>query len=182
MNAPARGARGVLIGRFQPFHLGHLAVVGQIRRLHPDEELLLAIGSAQESFTPQNPFTAGERYEMIEAALAGGGPDGCRILPLPDVQRHGVWVAHTVDLLPSFRRVHTNNPLTRHLFERAGFSVESPPYVERERFEGRKIREAMVAGKGWTKLVPPEVRAILERIEGPRRLRELVRGDRPASA
>lgn len=175
MSAAGRPARGLLVGRFQPFHLGHRAVVAAIRRAHPEEELLLAIGSAQESYTPENPFSASERYEMIAAALAGARQDGCLALPLPDIDRHGVWVAHAEDLLPGFRRVHTNNPLTRHLFERAGYVVEAPAWVDRDRFEGRRVRGALAEGRGWEELVPPEVRAILVRLDAPRRLRDLVR-------
>ena len=55
--------RGLLIGRFQPFHGGHLEVVRKIRTDRPAASLLIGIGSAEESYTWENPFTAGERIE-----------------------------------------------------------------------------------------------------------------------
>lgn len=173
MTGATRPARGLLVGRFQPFHRGHLGVVGAIRRGHPDEELILAIGSAQESFTPSNPFTASERFEMIHRALREAKQDGCLVVPLPDVQRHAVWVAHTEELLPPFGRVHTNNPLTAHLFGRAGYPVEAPAWIDREHLEGRTIRRAMMEATGWESAVPPAVAGFLVEIEAPRRLREL---------
>ena len=173
MSASPRGPRGLLVGRFQPFHKGHAAVVAAIRHQRPDEELILAIGSAQESYTPENPFSARERFEMILAALRESRTDGCLVVPLPDVARHGVWVAHAEELLPEFRRVYTNNPLTRHLFERAGYPVETPTWVDRERFEGRKVRAALANDAGWSDLVPAAVAELLRRWEAPRRLREL---------
>jgi nicotinamide-nucleotide adenylyltransferase len=181
MSAVPPEVRGLLVGRFQPFHNGHLAVVRAIRRAHPKEGLILAIGSAEESYTPDNPFTSRERFEMIEAALVGAGVDGWLIVPLPDVHRHGVWVAHAEELLPPFRRVYTHNPLTRHLFERDGYPVESPGWVQRSRYEGRRIRAALARDRGWRPLVPPEVVEILLRIDAPYRLRDLVH-PRPARA
>ena len=57
----------LFIGRFQPFHEGHLSVVK--RALRDNDFLLIGIGSAEEDYLPDNPFTAGERWEMIRAAL-----------------------------------------------------------------------------------------------------------------
>ncbi|NTV27538.1 MAG: adenylyltransferase/cytidyltransferase family protein, partial [Methanothrix sp.] len=62
--------RGLYIGRFQPYHLGHQAVLDRIAE--EMEEIVIVIGSAQESHTSENPFTAGERMDMIYAALKAG--------------------------------------------------------------------------------------------------------------
>jgi nicotinamide-nucleotide adenylyltransferase len=164
---------GLLVGRFQPFHSGHLAVVQRVRADHPTEMLLLGIGSAQVSYTMENPFTAGERFEMIERALAEAHVDGCRAVPLPDIDRHALWVAYLESQLPAFTRVYTNNPLTRLLFERAGYAVESPPLIDRARFEGTHLRAAMRSGDGWRDLVPGAVRDYLVEIRAPERLRLL---------
>jgi nicotinamide-nucleotide adenylyltransferase len=171
MTGPRTAARGLLVGRFQPFHRGHLAVARAIRQAHPDEVLILAIGSAQSSFTRENPFTAAERFEMIAAALKASALAGCLIVPLPDVRRHSVWVAHAEELLPFFRRVHTNNPLTHRLFERAGYLVEAPAMVDRGRFEGHRIREALAGGGEWESAVTPEVAALVRAYDGAGRLR-----------
>jgi len=165
--------RGLLVGRFQPFHNGHLAVVQGVRAAHPDETLILGVGSAQASHTWDNPFTAGERAEMIERALAAASVDGWTVVPLVDIDRHALWVAHVASLVPPFERVHTNNPLTRLLFERAGYVVESPPLVDRERFEGARIRSLIAAGATPRELLPPTVGTYLDAIDGWARLRLL---------
>ena len=166
--------RGLLIGRFQPFHNGHLAAVARLRRDRPDEALVLGIGSAQASFTTDNPFTAGERHEMISRALAEAELVGCLPIPVPDIDRHAMWVAYVESLLPPFRRVYTNNALTRLLFERAGYAVESPALVERDRFEGTRVRAALASGGDWRSLVPPSVGAYLEEIGAPGRVHLLM--------
>jgi nicotinamide-nucleotide adenylyltransferase len=162
--------RGVLIGRFQPFHLGHLAVTREIRAARPDDGLVLGIGSAQASYSWTNPFTAGERTEMIEAALEEAAIRGVSVVPVPDIDRHALWVAHVESLVPRFDRVYTNNPLTRALFERSGYAVTSPTLVERERFEGARVREAIAVDRGWKDLVPPAIAHALSQLHAPERL------------
>ncbi len=173
--------RGLLIGRFQPFHGGHLEVVRTIRSTRPAEHLLLGVGSAQESFTWKNPFTAGERLEMIARALDEAKITDCTALPIPDIQRHAMWVTYLQSQLPPFERVYTNNPLTQLLFEKARISVENPPVFDRHRYEGEHIRELLASGKDWRALVPPSVEGYLEEIGAPARLALLKTGEgRPA--
>ena len=165
--------RGLLIGRFQPFHGGHLEVVRKIRADRPAASLLIVVGSAEESYTWENPFTAGERVEMIDRALAEAKISGTFSLPVSDISRHALWVNYLEMLLPPFDRVYTNNPLTRVLFERAGYLVESPPLFDRERFEGVRIREQLADGSEWKTAVPPAVAAYLDEIGAPARLQVL---------
>jgi nicotinamide-nucleotide adenylyltransferase len=174
--------RGLLIGRFQPFHLGHETVVKGLRKAHPTETIVLGIGSAQESFTWNNPFTAGERHEMIERALTHDHIDRWIVVPIPDIQRHSQWVAYVESLVPPFQTVYTNNPLTRLLFERAKYKVESPALVDRERLEGAHLRELLADDRGWQDLVSEPVKEYLIEIGAPERLKMLARHERRSSS
>ena len=113
-------AYSMIVGRFQPFHNGHMDVVRKCAS--ESEHLIIGIGSAQYSHHPENPFTAGERYMMIDNSMADAGIDNYSIVPMEDLNRYSVWVAHVVSMSPPFRRVYTNNPLTR----RPRFSIISP--------------------------------------------------------
>ena len=62
--------RGLYVGRFQPFHLGHLGAIKAV--LKEIDEFVIVIGSAQYSHNSNNPFTAGERLVMIRQCPAGG--------------------------------------------------------------------------------------------------------------
>lgn len=62
---------GLYIGRFQPFHNGHLYMVQEA--LKQCEFLIIAIGSAQEKRTEKNPFDDYERYRFIRSALHADG-------------------------------------------------------------------------------------------------------------
>lgn len=170
-----RPDRGLFVGRFQPFHRGHLKAIEVIHARRPTERLLIGIGSAQESFTIQNPFTAGERFDMIDRALRAAGIDGAQIVPLPDIHQHALWVRYVEGMLPKFHHVYTNNPLTQSLFEGAGYPVEPTEMFERERWMGVYIRAALARGEAMEALVPPAVKAYLEEIGAPARLTLLAR-------
>ena len=68
--------RGLMMGRFQPFHLGHLVLVKQI--LSECDEVIIAITSSQFNYLEKDPFTAGERIEMIHQSLKEASVDVSR--------------------------------------------------------------------------------------------------------
>lgn len=57
----------VYIGRFQPFHNGHLAMLQQA--LAQAEQVIVVLGSARSARNTRNPFTAAERKQMIQASM-----------------------------------------------------------------------------------------------------------------
>ena len=58
---------GMVVGRFQPVHNGHLSIIYEA--LDNCDYLIIAIGSAQESNTPKNPFSFEFRKKLIVDAL-----------------------------------------------------------------------------------------------------------------
>jgi nicotinamide-nucleotide adenylyltransferase len=141
------------------------------------EAVILAIGSAQESHTLDNPFTAGERHLMIQKSLDALGLRNYFIIPIPDVGRNALWVSHVQALVPPFQVLVSNNALPRRLFQEAGYQVRGAPFFEREKYSGTRVRAAMLAGKGWQELVPKEVVEVVEEVHGLERLRDLAQRD-----
>jgi len=165
----------LLIGRFQPFHKGHMEVVKKVAS--ESSHLTIGIGSAQYSHTPDNPFTAGERYLMIAEALKSNGIDNFFIVPIEDLNRYSVWVSQVVSISPPFARVYSNNPLTRRLFEETGFEVKASPLYNRKEYAGTEVRKRMVKDKNWRSLVPEAVATIIDEIDGIERMKALFGGD-----
>jgi len=164
--------RGLFVGRFQPPHRGHIEALRELSGRF--DELLIAIGSAQVSHTLQDPFTAGERFEMLDAAFAEAGVSGVKVVPLMNMDRNAVWVSHVISMLPSFGVVVSNNPLTSRLFRERGITVEGFPLIERGRYRSTVVRELMVAGDdSWREMVPPSVVNIIEEIDGVARITDL---------
>ncbi|MEW6069543.1 MAG: nicotinamide-nucleotide adenylyltransferase [Candidatus Thermoplasmatota archaeon] len=166
---------GLIIGRFQPFHLGHLSVLKKIAK--ECELLIIGIGSAQYSHTLENPFTAGERYLMISKTLAQEKISNCYIVPIEDVNRYDIWVSHVEALAPKFDVVYTNNPLTKQLFLERGYKVKSMPLYDRKTYSGREIRKRMLKNEGWENLVPKPVAQIIKEIKGIERITTLAKTD-----
>lgn len=171
------GRRALFIGRFQPFHNGHLAMVKRI--LETNEEIIVGIGSAQYSHTGENPFTAGERYEMIKRALDAEGIHNYHIVPIPDTHVHSIWVSHIRSLVPHFDVVYSNSDLVVRLFREHGVKVLSPPLVDRARLSGTELRERMLKGGEWESLVPAAVAAYIGEIEGVARIQETYKYSTP---
>ncbi len=169
--------RTLFIGRFQPFHNGHLAMVQRI--LQDNDEVIIGIGSAQYSHTGENPFTAGERFEMIKRALDAVGIHDYHIVPIPDTHVHSVWVSHVKSIVPPFDAVVTNSDLVVRLFREHGLKVLSPNMVSREKYSGTEVRRRMQKGGDWQSLVPPVVAAYIEEIDGIERIRETYKYSTP---
>lgn len=171
------GNRALFIGRFQPFHNGHLAMVRRI--LETNDEIIVGIGSAQYSHTGENPFTAGERYEMIKRALDAEGIHDYHIVPIPDTHVHSVWVSHIISLVPKFDVVYTNSDLVVRLVREHGLKVLSPPLLDRRQLSGTELRERMRKGGDWQSLVPKAVSDYIKEIDGVERIRETYKYSTP---
>jgi len=166
------------VGRFQPFHLGHLYAIKEV--LTKVDELVIVIGSAQYSHNLKNPFTAGERLTMIRHALQDANADLNRvwIVPVPDVHLHMLWVSAVEGYTPKFNKLYSNEPLTRRLFIEADYTVENINLFERQTYSSTVIREKMLKDENWTNLVPKSVADFISKIDGTNRLRDLVRTDK----
>ena len=170
--------RGLYVGRFQPFHIGHLDAIKDV--LKKIDELVIVIGSAQYSHTLNNPFTAGERLVMIKDALQEANVDLSRIwiVPVPDVHLHMLWVSAVEGYTPKFKVLYSNEPLTRRLFMEAGYDVENIKLFERQLYASTLVRERMLVGDSWSSLVPKCVAEFINKIDGVNRLRDLARTDK----
>ena len=58
---------GIIIGRFQPIHIGHITLIKQaIKKSH---HVLIFLGSSFEPPTVKNPFNVQQRSELIRLGL-----------------------------------------------------------------------------------------------------------------
>ncbi len=160
--------RGLIVGRFQPLHKGHLSVIREV--LRQCDELIIVIGSAEESHTDKNPFTAGERYQMILSSLSDGERRRVLIVPIRDVNRYSVWVNHVESYVPPFDEVYSNSDLTRSLFKQAGYEVHKTKAYNPKAYSATEVRRRIVDGERWQNLVPRPVAVFLEGLDARQRL------------
>jgi nicotinamide-nucleotide adenylyltransferase len=162
---------GLLIGRFQPFHLGHLdAMLFGLSRV---ENLFICIGSSNKSNERKNPFSAKERREMVTLSIEPSITDRIKIFDIPDVGDHEKWTFEIDKTVPKYDIVFTNDEFTRTLFEKREISVISVILKDREKFSGTSIRNLIADDRNWRDLVPQGTRNVLDNINAKERLQNL---------
>lgn len=182
-----RDPRTVLyLGRFNPFHLGHLDTVKYLEQKY--SRVIVAIGSAQDSHTEKNPFTAGERYDMIRRSLADENLSHVEVISVVDVGNNSQWVAFVESQLPRFHVVIGNNGLVEVLFRERGYNVEYTPLGggNRDLYQGTFVRRCIAAGPlkygeddvRWESLVPDGTVQVIKAVDGESRLRGITHGDK----
>ncbi len=142
--------------------------------------IIVAVGSSMTSHDKDNPFTFGERLQMLHLALEESniGFEKCVITGVPDIPySHFLWVRLVEAMCPPFKLVYTNQPFTGRLFTEAGYEVRPIPFLEREKYSGAEIRRRILLGLDWSQLVPASVYEYLSRIGGAERVRSLASSD-----
>ena len=158
------------IGRFQPFHNGHLELIKYIKDKY--KEIIIGIGSAQYKNDFNNPFSFNERKIMIEKSLIEIKINNFVIVKIPDIHNYSKWVSHVESLVPKFDHVVTNSELNAKLFKDKGYKIVQTPIYDRKNFSGKNIRQTIFLDKKWEKLIPKQVSQVIKEIDGVKRIKD----------
>jgi len=166
-----------MMGRFQPFHLGHLDLVKQI--LSECDEVVIAITSSQFNYLEKDPFTASERIEMIHQALKEATVDlsKCFIIPIENQFNIVTWASYLKSILPQFNKVYSGNEYVSMLLADAGVQVIAPKFLDRDRYNATNIRNLIAEDKDWQNFVPSAVTNVIKKINGVNRLKIISKSD-----
>lgn len=163
-----------MIGRFQPFHLGHLELVRQI--LKENDEIIILIGSSQINYTLKNPFTAGERVWMIRDSLIGSSIDMSKVflINVTDDENNVRWFSNVQSLSPPFKVLYTGNNFVRTLLKDEPIIIKEPKLVKENLFKGSFIRKLILENDSkWQDLVPGSVKKTIREIHAVERIRNI---------
>ncbi|WP_458721458.1 nicotinamide-nucleotide adenylyltransferase [Candidatus Nitrosocosmicus sp. R] len=164
----------VMIGRYQPFHLGHLELVRQV--LDENDEIIILIGSSQANFTLKNPFTAGERIWMIRDSLIESKINLSRVflINVTDDENNVKWFSNIKSVSPPFNVLYTGNDFVRTLLKRETIIIKKPKLIEGNLLKGSVIRKLILEDNTkWQELVSKSVIKIFKEIDAVERIRNI---------
>jgi nicotinamide-nucleotide adenylyltransferase len=158
---------GLFIGRFQPFHKGHLHAIQEL--LKECDQVIIGIGSSQYSKTATNPFSAQERKEMIISTLKNNKIDNFSIFLIPDIENDNEWINHVKKIIPTFDIIFTGSPLSKKLFTEKGYFVK--PVFRFKNISASEIRLRILKDLEWNTMVSTQVLEIFKQIGAKERIK-----------
>jgi len=163
--------RALFVGRFQPFHKGHLEVINSMIQSKEIDEIIIGIGSSQVKDTFYNPFSADEREMMIKA-LVDNLDKKIYIIKIDDINNYDSLVEHVEKLCPEFHIVYFGNAITNKLFEEKGYKIKKTTESGKT-ISGTEVRNLMIRGGNWKEYVPGKVIGVLEELGGESKIKEI---------
>ncbi len=118
----------VYVGRFQPFHKGHLEVLR--RALAKARTVIVVLGSARRARNIKNPFLDDERQKMITAAVEDmNAGDVGRIVfcPVRDYYDNDKWVAAVRNAVRSVTGPHARVGIIGHHKDHSSYYLHEFP-------------------------------------------------------
>lgn len=144
---------GLVIGRFQPFHLGHKFLIDESLKIA--DKIIIGIGSSNKS-DEKNPWDSKTRKKMVSdfVNLEGLSSRVVKIILLHDNPDDDVWFANLVKKTGPFDVTIGNNPWNNGIIERHGIPAVEIGFKNRRLWEGVKIRRLIKNRKKWEDRVP----------------------------
>lgn len=180
-----RARYGMIHGRFQPFHGGHLqyALEALSRCDHlvvgitnPDPSQIVPEATDPQRHLPSaNVFTFFERQRMVCAALAEAGADLTRVSIIPFPIHHPErWHFYCPREATQFVRLFSAWGREKaKRFRAMGWTVEALDAGAEKQVSGSEVRHRLREGQDWEGLVPRAVADVLKEIGATERLRRL---------
>ena len=165
--------RGMIHGRFQPFHLGHLEYLrGAAARsdevwigiTNPDPARIKPEASDPVRHLPEsNPFSYAERMLMAKAAASDLGLDPAivHVIPFP-VNEPDLWPAYVPEGVTQYLRLFSDWGGTKlERLRGAGYEVVILDEGAEKQVSGADVRAALRNGGDWESLVPNAVADVI---------------------
>jgi nicotinamide-nucleotide adenylyltransferase len=169
--------RGMIHGRFQPFHNGHLEYLsGAAARsdelfvgiTNPDPRRIKEEPSDPLRHLPEsNPWSYAERLLMVKAAASDLGLDlgHVHVIPFP-VNEPELWPAYVPDGVTQFLRLFSEWGGTKlDRLRDAGYEVVILDEGAEKEVSGADVRRAIRDGVDWEELVPTGVARVIRSLD-----------------
>ena len=167
--------RGMIHGRFQPFHLGHLEYL-QGAAAQSDEVWVGITNPDPARVKPEpadplrhlpesNPYSYAERLLMVEAVAEEIDVE-VHVIPFP-VNEPELWSAYVPQGVTQYLRLFSAWGGTKlERLRKAGYEVVILDEGAEKELSGADVRSAMREGGDWESLVPPGVASVVRGLSG----------------
>jgi nicotinamide-nucleotide adenylyltransferase len=160
----------MVVGRFQPLHLGHVRMLEFVASRF--DYLVVGVGSSNRAGLLDNPFSFEERLKMIERSLKLGV--GYEVVGIPDFDDDDKWV-NWIKKNIVFDVYCGNTEHELGLFRKAGFKVKEVPFFNRDVYSATEVRKRIIEGGDWRSIVPEGAAGVLLECGGVERIKSLNR-------
>jgi len=144
-----------ILGRWQPLHLGHQAVLRAL--CDQFERVIIGIGSANIQ-DYRNPFTIEETTRMLQLGLEEY--HNYSLIPVPDLFDDQDWCEIVIDRFGTPDFFVTANPFVQSLLGRTYVLAQPTSFVREDHkvpISATMVRREMARGDGWQSLVPVNI-------------------------
>jgi len=143
----------LIIGRFQPFHKGHLYLVK--KALEEADKIVFGIGSAN-IHDEYNPLNYDQRKKMLEIVIKEEDiEDRVKgIVPLDDFYNDEKWLNNVKKQVDNIDIVIGNSEWVNKILEKAGYRIWRLGYYKKFIFEGWRVRKLISKGKDFKSRIP----------------------------
>jgi len=159
---------GIFIGRFQPFHKGHLKVIKLLQS--ECENIIICIGSAQYKHESKNPLSCSQRRTIIKALLKARNISA-KLISVDDTPSDDDWMDAL--LKTKFNALYSSNlwvlKIARAVKRERNAQIEiidMKPLVDSDQtrdISATRIRASIRGGTAsWKRLVPNEIKEVIE--------------------
>jgi len=153
----------LFIGRFQPFHNGHLDIIKKI--LKENDKVIIAIGSAQLEKTGKNPLNSSIRKKLIELGLKENKipKEKYLITKIKDINDYSAWAEFVINSVDKFDIIYTGSDIVRDCFlgkygGKIEFKKEKIIDIKKDLpISATKIRKIIKEKDNWEELISPWV-------------------------
>jgi bifunctional NMN adenylyltransferase/nudix hydrolase len=181
MKTDSQFTYGVFIGRFQPPHQTHIAVM--LEALENVQKLIVVIGSAKTARNIKNPFLAEERQHLIQTALETAGIDKTRIAftyVRDYFYNEAMWLASVQNGVHSITKGSDHIALLGHVKDNSSYYLKSFPqwdYLPTKivsSLNATEIRNALWTGQPIKNMVNPSTAKWLNEFQKTQEYQDLV--------
>lgn len=160
---PKKYHTALIVGRFQPFHKGHLHLFQEALSLA--DTITVALGSAYSKDLDSNPLSFAVRKQMIKKVIAEEGWQDrvTKIVPSPDFPDDKSWAETLIHNAGDFNIAIGNNEWTNGVISAEGYEVLEIQLANRAELQGVYIRELIRSGGAWQERVPTYLIEFIER-------------------